>query len=300
MSRPRILLIGNRGMLGRAWGQRLTAAGLDYVAASDVRLDITDRARIDRVVAGYDLVVNCAAWTHVDDAEFERTKARELNVVAVGHLAERCRETGATLIHYSTDYVFNGQASEPYPVDAPHDPINMYGKTKAEGERRLWDSGADHLLIRTSWLHAPWGHNFVRTMVRLGAEREKVRVVDDQVGRPTSAPNLARASLELYRGGHRGTFHVTDSGQCTWYDLACRVIAASGGRCRVEPCPSSEYPRPAKRPRYSVLDISATEARIGPLPPWTRAADAARPTSLSVPPPPDAPRGAAPSSNEGA
>ena len=187
---------------------------------------------------------------------------------APGLLATRCRVAKATLVHYSTDYVFNGRAQEPYPVDAPRDPVNAYGRTKALGEENIERAGGGYLIVRTSWLYAPWGKNFVRTIARAAAQRDSLRVVDDQRGRPTSSTHLAASTLGLIESGATGMFHVTDGGECTWFDLAAAIVANVDPSCRVEPCTTDEYPTPAARPEYSVLDVSLTEQRLGPMPDW--------------------------------
>lgn len=264
-----VLVIGADGMLGRAWTELLASKGVEQLGTTVDELDITDSNAVERfVTAETRRVVNCAAYTLVDAAEEQEPLANEVNGYAVGRLAERCRAVGATLIHYSTDYVFDGTASVPYPTEHPRKPVNAYGRSKALGEELIERSGVDHLLVRTSWLYAPWGKNFVLTMGELAKTRESLRVVDDQRGRPTDARMLAERSLALAESGQRGLAHVTDGGECTWYELARLVAAEVNPACRVEPCTSEEFPRPAPRPAYSVLDVSKTEALLGPLVPW--------------------------------
>jgi dTDP-4-dehydrorhamnose reductase len=224
---------------------------------------------VSAVERGTDIVINCAAYTNVDGAETEPERAERVNGDGVGALAARCRQVGATLVHFSTDYVFDGRATAPYPVDHPVAPIGSYGRSKARGELGVRESGARHLLVRTSWLHAPWGKCFPRTILELARTRERLRVVDDQRGRPTFAPHLARATLDLVNEGAEGIFHVTDGGECTWYGFAREVVARAGLACEVEPCTTAEMPRPAPRPAYSVLALEATEALLGPMPLWT-------------------------------
>jgi len=263
------LLISPGGMLGRAWKALLEAQGRPFESVGRPQFDLTDSASLERVGRGrYERVINCAAWTDVDGAEEDEAAATEVNGHAVRRLAERCADSGAVLVHYSTDYVFDGSASVPYPVDAPHDPINAYGRSKAVGELGIRASGCRHLILRTSWLYAPWGNNFVLTMRRLGTERVSLSVVDDQRGRPTSAQHLADASARLLEAGAAGTLHVTDGGECTWFELAQAVVATLDSDCRVEPCSSDAFPRPATRPAYSVMDLEPAEALVGPMPPW--------------------------------
>jgi dTDP-4-dehydrorhamnose reductase len=264
-----LVIIGADGMLGRCWTELLTARGMDHIGTTLADLDITDPAAIERFVRpGTQWVVNCAAYTLVDAAEDHEDLANEVNGRAVGRLADRCRAVGAKLLHYSTDYVFDGTASEPYPVDHPRRPVNAYGRSKALGEELIERSGVEHLLVRSSWLYAPWGQNFVLTIRQLAKTRQTLRVVDDQRGRPTDSRKLAEVSLALAERRSRGTYHVTDAGDCTWFDLATLVAEVVNPDCRVEPCTSNEFPRPAPRPAYSVLDVSGTEDLVGPLLPW--------------------------------
>jgi dTDP-4-dehydrorhamnose reductase len=269
LERP-ILLVGSGGMLGRAWRQWLQSRDADVRAVDLPQFSLTDVESIKRhVTDGTGVVINCAAYTDVDGAESDEAAALAVNGEGVGQLADRCAVVGATLVHYSTDYVFSGQASEPYATDAPRQPLGAYGRTKARGEELIESSGADFLLIRTSWLYAPWAKNFVRTIARVAGEREMLRVVNDQRGRPTSAEHLAHTTAALLDHGTRGTFHVTDGGQCTWYEFAAKIVELRGARCRVEPCTTDEFPRPAPRPAYSVLDLAPTEAIVGPMPHWS-------------------------------
>lgn len=264
-----ILLTGAQGMLGRAWRQRLQVEQRHADAHDSTTLDLTSRRSIDRTIREHHrLVINCAAYTNVDGAESDPDEARAVNATAVAHLAARCREIDALLVHYSTDYVFDGTATTPYPVDAPINPINTYGRTKAEGEQAIRESGCPHLIIRTSSLFAPWGTNFVLTMMRLLSERPHLRVVNDQHARPTSCATLAEWSSALIHAGCRGTYHVAGGGVCTWHRLAIEIARLTHAACRVEPCSTAEFPRPAARPPYSVLDISQTEQATRPLPHW--------------------------------
>ncbi len=264
-----VAVVGALGMLGRAWRELLQARGIDHIGLDLPTIDITDPGSIaEHIKPGCKTVVNCAAFTDVDGAEDQEPAALRLNAEAVGHLADHCKAIGATLIHYSTDYVFDGQADSPYMTDHPRDPINAYGRTKAEGEKLIEASGCEFLLIRTSWLYAPWARNFVNGMIRLTRERDELNVVDDQHGRPTSAQHLAASSLALLEKGERGASHITDGGQCSWYEFACEIKRLAGNQCDIRPCTSDEFKRPAPRPAYSVLDISKTESALGPMPDW--------------------------------
>ncbi len=269
-SSPRVLLLGADGMLGQAWHRLLQGEGLVHDTRLFPDFDLTKREHVEGLPLGeFDVVVNCTGWTNVDGAETDEAAATVLNGDCVGWLADQCAARSCTLVHYSTDYVFEGDATSPYPVDHPRSPLNAYGRSKAVGEERIEASGAAFLLLRTSWLYAPWAGNFVRTMARLGKERDSLKVVDDQRGRPTSAEHLAATSLALLGKNARGILHVTDGGECTWCDLARAVIEAVNPSCTVSPCTTDEFPRPARRPAYSVLDLGPTEALVGPMPHWT-------------------------------
>lgn len=264
-----IVILGASGMLGRAMRERCHAAGLHPAACTRAECDITNPESVRAALQpGVRAVINCAAFTDVDGAETRYEEARAINATGPRVLAERCREIGATLVHYSTDYVFNGHAAAPYGVDERIEPINAYGRSKAEGEALVIASGAQHLILRTSWLYAPWGKNFVRTIAKFGAERPVLKVVNDQRGRPTSSEELALTTLAMLEVGARGVHHATDGGECTWFDFASAIISGLGLPARVEPCTSAEFPRPAKRPPYSVLSLSTTEDLVGPRRDW--------------------------------
>lgn len=263
-----VLLLGASGMLGRAWSALLNARGFTYDAPSHAQLDITDENAVGDAINTPRLVINCAAWTDVDGAETQEDAASLVNGNAPAALARACAQSGAMLIHYSTDYVFPGHADAPYRTDTPIDPINAYGRTKAVGEIAIAQSGCPHLIIRTSWLYAPWGKNFVRTIAKAARDKPALTIVNDQRGRPTSCTHLADASLRLLDAGARGTHHITDGGDGTWFDLAAAVVEDLHLDCAVSPCSSDAYPRPARRPAYSVLDLAETENLIGPLTDW--------------------------------
>lgn len=269
----RTFLVSPDGMLGRAF-DALLADGAShgvYASARYPELDLTRPETFERIERFEPTrVIVCAAYTDVDGAESHEALANAINGDGVGALAERCKRIGATLIHFGTDYVFDGRGHTPYPVDAPLAPQGAYARSKARGEVLLRESGADHLYVRTSWIYAPWGKNFVRTIARNARIRPQLKVVDDQRGRPTSAEHLASTTLALLELGARGTFHVTDGGECTWFELARAIVEDLGlaDRCTVLPCTSAEWPSPVARPAYSVLDLSRTEALLGPMPHW--------------------------------
>ena len=269
----RIVILGAGGNLGRAFIHQLAPMAKSLRAYDRAELDLMCQKTLRRLFDERpDLILNCAAYTNVDRAEEEEALAFEVNARAPGELALIAAGIGAKLVHFSTDYVFDGEASEPYPVDAAIAPIGAYGRTKAEGERRVrLAQPRDHLIVRTSWVYAPWGRNFVSTMQRLAIERPLLRVVDDQRGRPSSALELARRTLQLIELGASGTFHLSDEGEASWYEFAREILLLSGGKARLEPCVSEEYRTPARRPRFSVLDLSKTHLHIGPGLDWRQA-----------------------------
>lgn len=271
MKQP-IVSIGTTGQLGAAMARTLAGSGMEFAALGRDRVDLARPESIrslGNLAAG--TVINCAAWTDVDGAEANETGANAVNADAIGELAELCRRRGALLVNYSTDYVFDGAGTSPYPIDHPRAPINAYGRSKARGEEILEQSGCDYLLIRTSWVYAPTGKNFVRTIRNAARTRPSLKVVSDQRGRPTSADNLADVSLRLIEKEARGTYHATDAGECTWYEFAKEIVKLAGLSTPVESCTSAEFPRAAKRPAYSVLDLSKTEQLLGPMTPWQTA-----------------------------
>lgn len=263
------LIVGAGGMLGRAFAQAFAADGTEFRSIDVPEIDLRDAASVARAITSdVKVVLNCAAFTDVDGAETREDEANAINGTGVGLLAERCKQVGALLVHYSTDYVFDGSAITPYAVDHARAPVNAYGRSKALGEQRIEQSGARYLLLRTSWLYAPWAKNFVLTMRSLMASRPEVRVVHDQVGRPTSAQYLVERTLQLIACNATGTFHVTNGGQCSWHELASGIAAHERSACKVTPCTADEFARPAKRPAYSVFDLSKTDALIGPSLDW--------------------------------
>lgn len=268
MSAP-ILLVGDRGMLGRAFRQLLDRKTRAFAGFDLPDFDAADPVQVAAIFAKpWSALINCAAYTNVDAAETNEQAAMRGNATAPRVLADACKRASIPFVHFSTDYVFAGNATTPYSADAPMQPLGAYGRTKAAGEQAIRDSGADHLILRTSWLYAPWANNFVRTMAKLTRDKPALKVVSDQCGRPTSAEHLAKTALALLDRGARGTFHVTDGGECTWYDFTVEIARLLQRNCAIEPCTTAEFPRPAPRPAYSVLDLSKTEALLGPMPDW--------------------------------
>jgi dTDP-4-dehydrorhamnose reductase len=264
-----ILLVGDRGMLGRAFRELFEREARAHQGVDLPEVDAAEPAQIETLMRKpWSAVINCAAYTNVDGAEANEQAAMRGNASAPRVLAAACTRAGIPLVHFSTDYVFAGNATAPYPVDAPMQPLGAYGRTKAAGEEAIRSSGADHLILRTSWLYAPWANTFVRTMAKLTRDKPQLKVVDDQRGRPTSAEHLAQSALALLDRKASGTFHVTDGGECTWYGFTVAIAERLGRTCTIVPCTTAEFPRPAPRPAYSVLDLSKTEALLGPMPAW--------------------------------
>jgi dTDP-4-dehydrorhamnose reductase len=284
----RWLVTGAGGMLGRDLVSVLAAArDAEMTAMGRAELDITQESAVRAAVLGRDIVVNAAAWTDVDAAETAEGAATAVNGHAVANLARACADHGAVLLHVSTDYVFAGDAAAPYPEDAPTSPVNAYGRSKLVGEEAvrglLPDSG---YVVRTSWLYGEHGRNFVTTVLRLAADRDTLDVVDDQLGQPTWSYALAQRLVELGRAALNGTaaagvYHGSAAGQTTWFGLARAVFAAAGlDPARVRPTTSERFPRPAKRPSYSVLGHERwATAGLSPMAPW----DDALATALTRP-----------------
>ena len=260
-----LVIIGTDGMLGREVATACERRNLGArTFGGPHELDITDTSQVHSVLseAPCSVVINAAGYTDVDGAESEPELADQVNRVGPANLARACHDIGAVLVHYSTDYVFDGRADRPYRTDDPPHPINAYGRSKLAGEREVV-AGSRHLLIRTSWLFAPHGRNFVRTILDRAARRGELTVVEDQVGRPTYAADLAEATLDLLQRGVEGTVHAANGDQCSWFELAAAIVQLAGLPCTVRPCPTSDMPRPAPRPAYSVLDLSSSTAVIG-------------------------------------
>lgn len=269
----KVLITGANGQLGRAL-QSTVPAGATIIATDVAELDICDGGAVSAFVDEVhpDVIINAAAYTAVDKAEAEEAFALRLNSEAVANLAAAARTVGARFVHVSTDFVFDGVSGIPYAPDAPTAPLSAYGRTKLAGETA---AGGDALIVRTAWVYGSQGGNFVRTMLRLMAERDEVRVVADQIGTPTWATALAQALWSLDGQQAKGIFHYTDSGACSWYDFAVAIqeeAVALGLLTRsvpIVPIATSEYPTPARRPHYSVLEKSATFTLLGgPAPHW--------------------------------
>lgn len=288
-----ILLLGANGQVGHEL--RRSLARLGNIVATTRSGELPDRARCE--VADFDrpntladlvrrvapvAVVNAAAYTAVDKAEDDEAAAFRANAEAPGVLARTCAERGIPFVHYSTDYVFDGRGSRPYREDDATAPLGVYGASKLAGEQAVREAGGDHLILRTAWVYGSHGHNFLRTMLRLGAERDELRVVADQQGTPTPAYLIADTTARLLamREPVRGTFHLTASGGTTWHGFAEAIIAGAHARGllarapRVLPITTADFPTRAQRPAYSRMDVAKLESVLGdPMPDWQAGLD---------------------------
>jgi dTDP-4-dehydrorhamnose reductase len=260
----KLLITGAKGMLGQAVAAEATARGHDVDARGRDALDITD---VDGVAAALsssapDAIVNCAAWTDVDGAETAEEDARAINATGPGVLAAAANDAGAFLVHVSTDYVFDGASKrgEAWLESDPVAPLGAYGRTKLEGEEHIRAAGGEYAIVRTAWLFGPGGRNFVDTMRRLGAERDELQVVADQVGCPTYTGHLADALVTIAERRATGIHHAAGGGACSWFDLALATFEATGARVRVTPVTTDAFPRPAARPAWSVLGSERPDA----------------------------------------
>ena len=275
-NKHRILVTGANGQLGCELRRLGGASPNDYIFTDVAELDITDATAVDAMVGSerVDVIINCAAYTNVDRAEEEALVAEKINAHAVGNLARAAAKYNATLFHISTDYVFGDEVNTPLSEDMPTRPLGVYGRTKLQGEQAIAESGCKAIIIRTAWLYSEFGNNFLKTMLRLTAEREHINVVFDQVGSPTYAGDLALAIFSIVEGdmfaGREGIYHFSDEGVCSWYDFAVEIARAVGNsRCNIEPCRSKDFPTKATRPSYSVLDKDKIKRVFGiAIPHW--------------------------------
>jgi dTDP-4-dehydrorhamnose reductase len=266
----RVLIAGANGMLGRDIQETLGAR--PFTALNRAALDVRDLDAVREAVSGHDVIVNCAAYTRVDDAEEHEADAFAINAEGAHNLALAARDTGARLIHLSTDYVFDGSATHPYPENSRRHPLGAYARTKAAGEELVLEAyPAGTIILRSAWLYGQHGPNFVSTMLRLAGERDTLTVVDDQRGQPTWTRDLAQKVVEIIDADiTSGIFHGTSSGETTWFDFARAIFAGAGlDPERVQPTDSASFVRPALRPAYSVLGHDAWAlSGLSPLRHW--------------------------------
>ena len=274
-----ILITGANGQLGHEM-QRVAKESNDNYIFTDVaegyeNLDITDLEATRKMVKAnnIEIIVNCAAYTNVDRAESDFDTANLINNTAAGNLATAMKEVEGTLIHVSTDYVFQGDRNIPCREDWPTNPLGVYGKTKLAGEKAIEATGCQHIILRTAWLYSQWGKNFVKTMQSLTASKDSLKVVFDQVGTPTFAGDLADAIAHIINTRQldkTGIYHFSNEGVCSWFDFAKIICELSGNTCDIQPCYSEEFPSPVKRPHFSVLDKSKLKSTFGiRVPYWT-------------------------------
>lgn len=275
----KIVVTGALGQLGQEI-MKLAAGSEHEFVFTDIRatdnvslLDITDADAVDAFVGkDVDVIVNCAAYTDVNKAESDEESARQINAAAAGILASAAAKADALLIHVSTDYVFDGTSTVPYREDCLPAPTGAYGRTKLEGERLVQESGCRYMIFRTAWLYSLSGRNFFLTMVNKTAELPQMKVVFDQTGTPTYAGDLAYLISHIIENGlldRTGIYHYTDEGVCSWYDFAKEINSLVGHTCNVMPCRTEDYPTPARRPHYSVLDKAKVRETFGiDIPHW--------------------------------
>lgn len=276
MQSKRILITGANGQLGSEMRRLGEVSPNTYIYTDVAELDITNGDAVAAFVKenAVDIIVNCAAYTNVDKAESDEATAELINATAVENLAKAIKAVNGTLFHVSTDYVFGNEGNTPRTEDMPLNPLGVYGRTKLRGEQAVAAVGCKAIIIRTAWLYSEFGNNFLKTMLRLTAEREQLNVVFDQVGTPTYAGDLALAIFSIIEGdvyeGNEGVYHFSNEGVCSWYDFATEIaIAAGNTACKVQPCHSSEFPSPVTRPAFSVLDKSKIKNTFGiEIPHW--------------------------------
>jgi dTDP-4-dehydrorhamnose reductase len=283
------LITGGSGQLGIAVSQELDKLGIAFDAWNSKDLDITQGSTVSETIEKLSptIIINCAAWTDVDGAENHEVDASRVNSDGPENLALAAKLCNSKLIHVSTDYVFSGESQTPWQVAEEINPQSAYGRTKAQGESRVLVSHPENsFVVRTAWLYSPWGKNFAKTMTKLAIKGEgEVRVVNDQVGQPTSASDFAKQLVELgLSTSPAGVYHGTNSGQATWFEFAKEIFKLAGADVgRVTPVSSSEYPRPAKRPSYSVLSHDAwANTSVKPLRDWRIALANAIPAIISA------------------
>lgn len=276
----KILVIGAMGQLGHEIMQLSNESEHEFVFA-DIRgdggkvvsLDITDENQVSEAVSdGVDVVINCAAYNEVDKAESDPQTANELNEKAVAFLAKAAAKADALLVHFSTDYVFDGKSNTPYTEDDVPNPVSAYGKSKLEGEKAVVESGCRYMIFRTSWLYSLTGRNFFKTIATKCASNSSIKVVIDQLGTPTHAYDLAFLVLHIIESGKldkTGLYHYSNEGTATWFDFAKEINDMLGYTCNVEPCRTGEFPAKAVRPCYSVLDKKKVKETFGiEIPHW--------------------------------
>ena len=276
MQSKRVLVTGANGQLGSEMRKLGAVSPNEYIFTDVAELDITNREAVMTFVAenNINIIVNCAAYTNVDKAEDNEATAELINATAVRNLAEAVKAVDGTLFHVSTDYVFGAEGNTPRTEDMPTSPLGVYGVTKLHGEQAITEVGAKALIFRTAWLYSEFGNNFLKTMLRLTAEKESLNVVFDQVGTPTYAGDLAMTIFSIIEGdyyaGNEGVYHFSNEGVCSWYDFVQEIATVMRhDKCKINPCHSSEFPSKVTRPPYSVLDKTKIKKTFGvDIPHW--------------------------------
>jgi dTDP-4-dehydrorhamnose reductase len=280
MAMHKILITGANGQLGWELGQLAAAyPAFEFVLVDRSQLDLSFPETFEKIIQTIapDCIVNTAAYTAVDKSETEKELSYTVNATAVQALASICKNLAIPFITYSTDYVFDGEATQPYTISTKVDPVNYYGSTKAAGEIMAMEANEDTIIIRTSWVFSSHGNNFVKTMMRLMKERAQLNIVADQKGRPTYAKDLAIATMKMIEAMNagksiKGVYHYANQGETTWYDFAAKIKAIAGLSCDLQPIETKDFPTPAKRPAYSVLDTSTIEQDLAiDIPHWEAA-----------------------------
>jgi dTDP-4-dehydrorhamnose reductase len=263
-----ILVVGGNGQLGQALQSVAGKYGeLDFYFASSAEADVTDKDSLHNIFSKIkpEFCINASAYTAVDKAETETDLAYKINVTGAKNLSETCKAFDVALIHISTDFVFDGQKKTPYTEADTTNPQGAYGLTKLQGERAIVETFEKHFIIRTSWLYSAFGNNFMKTMLRVAKERDELNVVDDQIGTPTLATDLAEAVIQIIQSGKNayGIYHYSNEGVASWYDFAKEIFDLNDVKIKLNPIPTSAYPTPAKRPKYSVLDKTKIKVTFG-------------------------------------
>nr|WP_263324828.1 dTDP-4-dehydrorhamnose reductase [Neobacillus sp. Marseille-Q6967] len=273
----RVVVTGAAGQLGQDVLKELSRKNHEAFGADRTQLDITNESNVQAYINDVkpDVILHCAAYTNVDAGEENEDIAYQVNAVGTENLAKAAKQVGAKVLCVSTDYVFDGTGSEPYEVDAPTKPLGAYGRTKLAGEQLLQENLEQFFIVRTAWVFGVHGNNFVKTMLRLGEERGVVGVVHDQVGSPTYTVDLAKFMVELMETNKYGIYHATNSGVCSWYEFAVEIFKQAGLNVKVNPLTTEQFPRPAARPKYSVLSKKKIEEQgLTPLRDWKAALSA--------------------------
>lgn len=264
----KVLVTGANGQLGYDVIKQLNSVGIDYLATDRESLDITNKEQVTRVISDYnpDAVIHCAAYTAVDKAEDEKELCYSINVLGTRYIAQVCKEINAKMVYISTDYVFDGEGEKPFEITDKPNPINYYGQTKYEGELEVQKSLDKYFIVRISWVFGSNGNNFVKTMLKLGKEKDEISIVADQIGSPTYTPDLAELLIEMIKTNEFGVYHATNEGYCSWYEFACEIFKQAEIDIKVNSINTEDYPTKAVRPKNSML--CKTKSSFDLLPNW--------------------------------